>query len=153
MPREISDRLKAYKDLQGLLEFWKKLAGTRPMPARLDLDPLGLKPWIGNLLLVEVAGQDRFRYRVYGTKLADALGHDFNGQDVDALPQPHRAEAMEDYWAVVDSRAPCFVERERLLHNSYALTARLGPIGKLSLPFSADGKDVSQILAAIYPRE
>lgn len=144
--------LEPYPPLVQLLELWKERASQRPMPARQDFDPLALRSWLGHVHLIEVVGEENYRYRIFGTSISQLFGRDLQSRVVGDLPEPERSEAILDYGNVVRSRKPSFVERQRNVIDKIDLNPRPRLIGKLCLPLSDDGVSVSQILAAIYPR-
>ena len=56
-------------DIQALYRYWDRQRGARLMPARGDLDPLDMKPFLPGLLLVDVVADDRlYVYRLVGTR-------------------------------------------------------------------------------------
>lgn len=131
--------------LLDLLTCWHLLRKGRRMPSRSDFDFPLLGPWLGYLMLLDVLGSSRFRYRVYGSAVAALLGRDLQGREVDDLPADVREETRGDYLAVVASREPRFVERQRDIHG------RSESFGKLILPLSDNGEAVTMLLAAFYP--
>lgn len=134
-----------YPELETFLAFWEHLRGERAMPARADLDISAMKPWLGHLLLLDVLDERRFRYRIYGSKIAALLDRDLQGQEVDELPPEVRDEARRDYIQVVASRAAHFVILQRAIADGVC------EFGKLTLPLSDNGETVTKLLAAIYP--
>ncbi len=131
--------------LRALLAFWNARRGARAMPARDALDPLALWQWLGHLILVEAAGDSDFRYRVYGTGLAEYIGHDLTGKTTQVLRPGVRAVVCREYAAVRDSARPLVVTHKRSVH------ARSVAFEKLILPFSTDGSCVDRVLAGAYP--
>lgn len=66
--------------LQFLLKHWRAMAGERSAPPVSALDPLDLRPVLGNVMLIDVVGDGGgFRYRLYGTKIAHVSGADKTG--------------------------------------------------------------------------
>ncbi len=67
--KELSERL-VFDVQRDLLEYWDKIRGDAPLPARSDFDPLCVPqalPFLGLIDIVEPGPQ--FRYRLIGTKL------------------------------------------------------------------------------------
>jgi hypothetical protein len=93
-----------------LYDYWLHCAGSRPMPARSDLDPLRsvpkLLPCIG---LIDVArGLADAWFRLAGTRLHDIYGEEITGKRVDQIFSGPAA----DYWrrvhaSVVERGLPC----------------------------------------------
>src|SRR3546814_16640038 len=72
--------------LAKLLAYCEGKRGSRPMPARKDIDVLDLRFVRGRLLLLEVADGRRFRFRLHGTALVDHVHYDMTGRFVAELP-------------------------------------------------------------------
>lgn len=75
--------------LQFLLKHWRGMAGECSVPSVSALDPLDLRPVLGNVILIDVVddGGD-FRYRLYGTKIAHVSSADKTGcrmSEIDTL--------------------------------------------------------------------
>ena len=71
--------------LQFLLKYWRALAGERPMPRADEVDAVAMRPALGFVILLDVlAGGRDFRYRLYGSVLADASGFDLTGTLISA---------------------------------------------------------------------
>lgn len=146
-------RLEPYPSLVQLLELWNELRRDLRMGTRRDFDALALRPWIGSVHLIEVSDEGRYRYRIFGTNISQLFRRDLQNHEVGDLPEPERSEALLDYGTVVQSRSPYFVERQRNVIDKIDVVPRPRLVGKLCLPLSDDGTNVSQILAAIYPRK
>jgi len=148
----LSSVLQPYPPLVRLLKLWEERAGDRAMPARHDLDTLTLRDWLGYMHLVDVTDEGQYHYRIFGTSIGRLFGRDLQSRPIKDLPEPERSEAIQDYGSVVSSRQPHFIERQRNVVDKIDILPRPRLVGKLCLPLSDDGANVSQILAAIYPR-
>ncbi|WP_176758546.1 PAS domain-containing protein [Limimonas halophila] len=72
--------------LSEFYRYWHaRRCGTGEWPRRRDLDPADIPALLPNLMLVEVHGE-RYRYRLVGTAVTDALGMDPTGRFMDDLP-------------------------------------------------------------------
>ena len=62
------------------LRYWKSLRGTQPFPAREDLVPRDMAPFLRNVALARVidAGRD-YEYRIAGDAFVQAFGYNFKG--------------------------------------------------------------------------
>ncbi len=135
----------AHPRLRSLLSFWDDRRGGRTMPGREAIDPLALREWLGHLLLIERLGDGDFRYRVYGTGLAEFYGRDLTGKTTASLRPEVRSLVRGEYERVCQSGLPLLVCHQRRVHEQ-----RL-PVEKLILPFSSDGAAVDRLLAGAYP--
>src|SRR3546814_354107 len=64
-----------------LARLWQAKRPGRAVTARRDLDPGDLQPWFGDLLIADVLDAPRdFRFRLFGTNIANAVGRDLPGR-------------------------------------------------------------------------
>jgi len=62
--------------LRTLAELWASKRRDDTIPCRSDFSDDDLRPWFGNLLMVDVVdGPHKFRFRLMGTSLVDAGRH------------------------------------------------------------------------------
>ncbi len=142
--------------LGALFAYWDSKRGGRPMPRRGDIDPVEMRQWLGNLLLIDVTAEGRFIYRLYGTRFVDNFGRDMTGRSVDDLPVEQQERVRGDYQAVCASRLP----KARLYTASFEVPQR-GPMQRsepqvvtwerLVMPLSDDCERVEMLLVAAYP--
>lgn len=135
--------------LRRLHDYWRAKAGDRPMPARKDIDPLDMKEWLGNLVLVEFFdGAAKSRVRLEGTNITDFYGSTRLGRGLEMLTgREERELLLAQYGAVLSSREPAFyAARFTTSENKYVHQV------KLLLPLSDDGQRVNMILGGIYFR-
>lgn len=69
------------KPLPFLLDYWHDLPRVEDLPLANAVDALSLGPALGDVMLLDVIdqGQD-FRYRVYGSKIAEGANFDMTGR-------------------------------------------------------------------------
>ncbi|CAK0767496.1 PAS domain-containing protein [Azospirillaceae bacterium] len=92
--------------LSGLCDLWEEKRAGRSMPDRADFDPSILKPWLGNLILIDVEPNGVFRYRLYGSVFVSRFGVEMTNRTIDQLA-PAECEAIRrDYESVVTTRLP-----------------------------------------------
>lgn len=138
--------------LQRLHAYWKGKAGARRMPARKDLDPLEMKEWLGNLLLVEFPTGKfiEYRYRLEGTNIEAFYGFEARrtGRGIEAMTAESERKSVLPQWkAVFDQGRPAYYEAD-----IWSSEGKLARQIKLLLPLSDDGEHVNMILGAIYFR-
>lgn len=78
-----------HDELRFLLRWWRALALAHDglPPASLKLDPLTLRPALGHLATLQpVEGGRDFRFRLYGSLIADRSGFDMTGKLASAMP-------------------------------------------------------------------
>jgi hypothetical protein len=148
--------------LAALYAYWDGKRAGRAMPVRADLDPLEMRSWLGNLLLIDATPEGRFVYRLYGTKFVDSFGLDMTGRGVDELPADQRERVRSDYEAVRASGQP----RARLYTALFeGIATGLRPAGakaeertaqvvtweRLVLPLGDAAGRVAMLLVGAYP--
>ena len=70
-----------------IFDYWRSKAIGGQIPRRTAIDPVELGDVLSCLLIVEIVN-DRFRYRLVGTKVVSNLGVDFTGRYLDELLGP-----------------------------------------------------------------
>lgn len=85
-PPRIGGRVGPDPDPLGpVLVYWQGLRRGRPVPARTDLDPAALQPWLAGAGIVERDPQGRIRFRLGGRMLGRLFGIDARGMPLRAL--------------------------------------------------------------------
>jgi len=136
-----------HPDIHVIVDYWRAKAGTRRMPARADIDPSELKPYLPRISLIDVVPDARrFVYRLVGTEEVALRGYDPTGRSIgDGFFGPNRELAYAHYGYVVEHRAPyCyrgdFDVADGAIENEDVIF----------LPLSEDGDNVNMILLFYY---
>jgi hypothetical protein len=137
--------LDAHPRLIGLYRYWDSKRGARSMPARSDLRPEEMAPFLGYVFLVDVEpAPRRFRFRLIGTEVATSYGLDLTGQYTDAVtPESYRVMIERHYAQAVEERRP-LVHRMEFSEGM----GKVHELIRLTLPLSDDGATVNMLLAA-----
>ena len=143
-PDEIRGRIDAcHKNVRAMYDYWLAKRGSRPMPARADIEPAEITKLLPMMVLVDVtADARRFVYRLVGTQEVAERGSDPTGKSVaEAFFGGSLEETLSCYEYVARNRAPfCY-------RDPYA-----APDGQIEnddiiyLPLSDDGASVNKIL-------
>lgn len=138
--------------LQGLHALWQaqRPAGSDRLPARRDFDATQFRPWLGNLLLLQVHGED-FMHVVYGSCIAELFGHDWTGRHVGELPLEQRDALLPAYCEAQRTGQPATIDADLPIFRTYVdfephLTQLYGTV----LPLADDGATVDRLLVAVY---
>jgi len=133
--------------LLGLLQYWRSKCQGDVMPARRDIDPIEMKPWLGNLLLVEFpADRMQYRIRLEGVNIVHFYGTSRQGKGIEALTsEEERRILLSQYFIVLDHKQPAHYETEFVTSEGILTFQR-----KLLLPLSDDGERVNMILGGLY---
>lgn len=131
-----------------LLNYWTVARGTATMPPVGAIDPLGLKPVLGNIIILDVLqGGADFRFRLFGTEVAAAARYDWTGSTVDEMRRilkgPGPAFYLAVYRALLQRREPVYTVNAAMAIFKNRLWARL------VLPHG-DGGQVERILVGNY---
>lgn len=141
--------------LHGLLAYWRACAEAPGLPSRAAIDPLEMKEWLGNLLLIDVDEAGGFRYRLYGTQFVAEFGCEMTGRPIDVLPTEYRDLLRSEYETACATRAPTarrYTARfDWLLPGGEPHGARLVTWERLVLPLARDGRTVDMLLVGAYP--
>ncbi|WP_341705558.1 PAS domain-containing protein [Ferrovibrio sp.] len=135
-------------------DYWNAKRGTRPMPARRDIDPAEIPDLLPYLVLTEVLPAAPFlRYRLVGTKQVAIRGHDPTGLPVRGHYIGHHLgndedEVMLNYRIVIEGRrfvydydATTGPERDDSSFGNRPVREH----GTLLLPLSGDGETVDMV--------
>jgi hypothetical protein len=133
--------------IRAVHEYWHSIhPGDGRLPGRAALDPLAIAPILPHVMLIDVDGRPpRFRYRLIGTRMVDALGGDFTGQWLDEahLKPGSPAPQFPSYIAVAVTGQP---EWRRGPPHFASYIDRCKELERLFLPLAADGRTVDMIL-------
>jgi hypothetical protein len=128
-------------------EFWRSRCRGDAIPAKPDMDPVEMGPFLANLVLSEVlyAPLD-FKYRIIGEEIISRLGN-MTGRRVREMALINvTSSAYQNYCAVVEARRPQFLEGE-------AVTAfkkdRPYLMSRVHCPLSSDGQTVDFIISCL----
>ncbi|NKX46011.1 PAS domain-containing protein [Roseicyclus persicicus] len=81
--------------LAAVLGHWRGLCRGRAVPARADLDPEALAPWLPDLGIVARDAGGRLRFRLGGRRLARLLGGEARGMPLRVLVAPEDRARLE----------------------------------------------------------
>jgi hypothetical protein len=143
------DDPKAIRDprLLGLFHYWHGKCRDGTLPARRDIDPIEMRQWLGNLLLVEFPPDPmQYRIRLDGVNLVQFYNASREGKGVEAMTsEEERRIVLPQYITVLDKKQPAYYETQFVTSEGVVTSQR-----KLLLPLSADGQRVNMILGGIY---
>src|SRR3546814_12379831 len=73
--------------LRRLYDYWSAGRAGRALPPRAIVDPVAMRPWLGNPSRGEVRPDPpRFRFRPCGASVVSRLGPDPTGGDLESYP-------------------------------------------------------------------
>lgn len=134
--------------LRRLWAYWAAKLRDGMLPARKSISPQELRPWLGNLLLLDVVDGGRdFQYRLHGAKLVQMFGDDLTGRFVGALPLRNVEALLAEGRQAVASRNVVYIEDGIVAEKAFIR------ISKLILPLASDGVAVDMLLVGIYAQD
>ena len=144
-----SDRLRF------LLEVWREGSSEGRLPSSRSIDPMRLAPALGYVMLLEPVdgaangaanGATDFRYRVYGSIIAEHSGIEMTGKRVRDLPS-----APVAVYLLATYRAVCLTRRPMFAHHTTHYDIQIAEWSRLILPFVADDGTVDRLLVGNVP--
>ena len=131
------------ESIRQMFPYWQRKRGNRRMPARADIDPAELRPWLPGIVIVDVVRfPDQLVYRLVGTRAVEARGSDPTGKTVMERFTGHSLdEILENYRLVIEERRAVYdydhtPTRDGFFENAEAIL----------LPLSNDGAKVDKVL-------
>lgn len=90
VPFEQADQAR-FDKTQALFRYWRHLQDSRARPGRVDLDPLEMKPFLGNLITGNIEAKPFcVLYKLVGTRVVDYSRYDFTNRYLDELATEKR---------------------------------------------------------------
>ena len=126
-----------------MFDYWESKCAGRLMPARTDIDPVEMKPWLPGIQLVDVFDNPRrFVYRLAGEIEVQIRGFNHAGHSVEeAFFGVSLEEVMRNYNLVVDERTMLFDWAKYRTRLDYLMSQET-----MFLPLSSDGRNVNMVL-------
>jgi hypothetical protein len=137
----------ADQNLKALLSLWTEKRGKREMPARADLPASALKPWLGNLALIDLRSGDGPTFRLCGTNLRDRFGGEATGRKIESLEDGIATSLRDAIRRVRETNKPAQTHHKGETKNG-AVTFH-----ELCLPLADDGVNMDTVLFASYPEQ
>ena len=135
------------RHLRFLHDYWRRRIRPEGLPLSSGIDAFDLKPALGYVMLLEPTGADGdFRYRVYGSIIAEKGGLELTGKRVSQVPSPMvAAYFLATYRAVVVRRCP-LLARHTTHHN-----IQITQWDRLILPFVDSNGQIYRLLVGNIP--
>ena len=94
--------------LRAIREYWESKRSGGALPSRVHLEPVEMKGFLQHVLLVDVQQSPRrYRWRLVGTAITEALGRDNTGRWFDEIYDADSLASMVGgYDMIVASRRP-----------------------------------------------
>ena len=144
---EVEDSLGGHPELRSLFTMWDTVRRERRMPSRRDFTPESLRPWLGNLALIDVShNPTRLHYRLVGIHIVENLKCDPTGKEFsDVIAESATDPAVRGPYRCLMKGEPVFEVVQPRCKGFFTFD-----YARLSLPLSADGQIINMILGGEY---
>ena len=110
----LSDVKYLRAEFQDFIEIWNSKHRDDGLPRRPDIDPSDLKPFLGRIMVIEIVRSDsmmpRFKYRLFGSAIAELQHSDLTGRYVDEILQiDEYARVSQVYMTMMSKHRPHFL--------------------------------------------
>lgn len=131
--------------LKRLHHDWERRRNGREFPSRADFDPLELRYIVGRLSFIDVlAPPGRYRYRLHGTKVADRIGCDLTGKEVDEIGDKLWRERLRQHLSdTIEQRRPIAIVWERICSDE-----RTWNCETIVFPLARDGTTIDMLMSS-----
>lgn len=128
--------------LRTMYEYWVDKSRGRPLPDRTDLDPSEIPGILPYLSIVEVVGNEpRYRYRLLGTSVVEAIGFNPTNLFVDDVFAEDDAEFLTGLLSEVRVKLQPLYAASAFKSGEYGMSTE-----RLLLPFSLGEARTNQIV-------
>lgn len=132
-------------------DYWASMAPPGRLPGRQHLDPIDIPHLLPGIALFDVVREERrlrFRWRLIGTAVVEAVGRDYTGRFIDeVIVAAPKYEGLHDVLSgIVRTRQPHFW-RTRIK----AAERDFKTVERLALPLAGDGETVDMLIAYYVP--
>lgn len=142
---EFAARL-ASQVLRDVFAYWQRRRGTRPMPARADIEPMDIPQLLPHVFIHDVIAAPRdYRARLLGTAIGERYGQDHTGKLIgDIFPEPTLSLVRRIFGTVVGERRPAHATGPVVWrHDEYSV------FEAVFLPLADDAGNVNMIFGAL----
>jgi len=94
-----------HQSTRAVFDYWNKKRGTRPAPARADIDPTEIRHALGDTFMLAADFVDQLRFRLAGTRVCALFGREIKGEAFAALWSEASREAIDGLLAIVTNEA------------------------------------------------
>ncbi|WOF74391.1 PAS domain-containing protein [Parvibaculaceae bacterium PLY_AMNH_Bact1] len=134
-----------HQTVQGLLDYWNELRGSRPAPKRSEIEPRDLKRVLPHVFILERNDRWTYRFRLAGTGLCNVYGMEFRRHNMAALWQDEsQQEILKLLNDVTGTGAIGLVEYTAETPDNRQLSLEM-----VLLPLAQDNGAVTRVLGAI----
>jgi len=129
--------------MRSFYHYWDSKRAGRCMPARRDIDPIEMKPWLPNIQLIDVGHNPRrMVYRLVGEVDVSFRGYNPTGRTVEECCIGLSAEeTLRNYDIVIGKRTPLYDWSDYVSKSGFLRSQE-----ELLLPLSDDDDLVNMVM-------
>lgn len=132
--------------LARLFAFWKDRHQGDEIPSRADFKSEELLRFGGRIALIDVEHDPlRFRYRLVGTRITDALGRDSTGRYFDQLYDDEYYNRLETHFREIVTNRTAVRSFGTMAHSRKPFVS----VEAIDLPLAERGRPVGMILRGV----
>jgi hypothetical protein len=90
---------------RAVFEYWNKKRGTRPAPARADIDPAEIRHALSDTFMLTADFTDQLRFRLAGTRVCALFCREIKGEAFAELWNESSRKSIEELLAIVTHEA------------------------------------------------
>ena len=142
----LDDRI-GHAALKKLYAYWLAKKGGRLAPARSDIQPAEMKPFLRHVFMLDVIGTpQRFRFRLAGTEIVNRFGEEITGRFLDDLDLDDVAtDIVLEYEKAVREAQPVYGRWNYIKRSGTYLNYE-----RLILPLSSDGQTIDMLICGAH---
>lgn len=128
-------------------QSWLDCRAGAALPPAASIDPFVLRKALGYLLILEpIAAFADFRYRLYGSQIAEWYKRDMTGRCVSEFPSRAASVYGQEYRALRVLRRPIYAE-----HDASPDVSAMVRWSRLVLPYAGEDGSITRILVGNVP--
>ncbi len=90
---------------RAVFDYWNKKRGTRPAPARADIDPAEIRHALSDTFMLAADFVDCLRFRLAGTRVCALFGREIKGEAFAELWSETSRQSIDELLAIVIDEA------------------------------------------------
>jgi hypothetical protein len=129
---------------KALFAYWNGVRSGRRAPERAEIDPAAIRDLLPDTFILEVEDKISFAYRLAGTRVCAAFGHELRGEDF-LMPwsRPDRDALSTLLWSVLDEGAAAVAGWKGISARGHSLSFEM-----LLLPLLLNGDGSLRVLGS-----
>jgi hypothetical protein len=130
---------------RALYAYWNRLRGERSAPERGELKPHAISSILGDVLILEVGGPERFMVRLAGTQICSLMGRELKGR---SFAEPFVVADWPEIYGLLNSVVSTTTPVVVSLTGETATRRMLG-LELLLLPLRHNGRTQARVLGSL----